>query len=82
LFIAASGGVVGPVKFKGKVTALLGAGNDFLALGTAGAGADGNVVFESAGNKIDGGAGMDLFDSQLGQFESEVNTPSFVDPTP
>ncbi|HJZ93795.1 MAG TPA: hypothetical protein VKE40_23175 [Gemmataceae bacterium] len=83
LDIATSAGTAGPVTFTGKLTANLGDGNDTLALGMAGAGDNGNVVFKATGNKFDAGPGMDLFDPQVGQFDSaKVSLTSFTDPTP
>jgi len=83
LSIAPPGGAAGPVTFTGKLTAGLGAGNDSLILGSAGDGANGNVVFGTAANKINGGLGNDLFNNVAGQFNpTKVVTASFEDPTP
>ena len=81
-------GSAAPVTFAGKATILGGIGNDLLQLGKSlGSGGDANSkgVFQAAGNKIDGGNGVDTFDDELGQFEGVAlgtDIMNWTDPTP
>jgi hypothetical protein len=64
-------GATAPVTFSGTAKILAGTGDDSLFLGLdAGSGGDANsrVVFSGPGNIVDGGDGIDFFDSVTGQF--------------
>ena len=81
-------GITAPVTFTGKATILGGNGNDHLELGLsplAGGNANTMAVFVAAGSKIDLGAGLNLFDDELGQFSGialGTGIVNVVDPTP
>jgi hypothetical protein len=74
LLIAQAAGSLKPVTFAGVVLAQAGTGNDRLGLGLSQlppytGDANSKVVFQAAGNKIDGGLGADTFDAESGQVE-------------
>jgi hypothetical protein len=78
-------GASGPVTFSGKVTILAGAGNDNLRLGrAAAAGGDAHCrpAFVAAGNVIDGGSGINLFDDEAAAITGSVAPTHWTDPTP
>ena len=87
--IAQSLGSLAPVTFSGLTKILAGFGNDTLLLGrSAATGGDVNstATFQAAGNLIDGGAGVNLFDDEAAQVEfvgpATLATPHWTDPTP
>jgi hypothetical protein len=78
----------GKVRFNRRVTIRAGDGNDTLALGLSpAAGGEPQVFVElfGEGNRITGGAGVNLFDDEAGQFadvDFGTGIVSWVDPTP
>jgi len=83
-----SAGAPRPVQFTAKATILAGAGNDTLQLGNSTITGDANslVQFVAAGNKIDGGLGLNWFDDETQQFEvgptGTLALIGWTDPTP
>lgn len=75
------GTTTGPVTFTGKVNAKLGAGNDTLILGLLpafGGNANTLVAFAApSGNKVDGGTGLNLFDTGTAQTTGTFATANF-----
>jgi hypothetical protein len=72
LLLATLAGSDEPGTLKGMLKVRAGAGNDFLGLGrslNAGGDDQSKVVFHAAGNLIDGGPGMDVFDRDTQQVE-------------
>jgi hypothetical protein len=83
-----SAGASRPVEFTAKATILAGTGNDTLQLGNSTITGDANslVRFVAAGNKIDGGLGLNWFDDETQQFvvgpTGTLALLGWTDPTP
>lgn len=73
----------GTVTFNAPATVLLGNGNDTLGLGIA-SDPDRKLLFGTGGTlNVNGGANMNLFDNEAGQFDPlKVTYSGFTDPTP
>lgn len=80
--IGTSAGSAQPVTFSGKAMMTAGAGDDTLELGrSAAAGGDANsrAVFNTAGSKLDGGAGTrDTFDDDTAEFTGLIPLTGIV----